>query len=134
MLFDLPPPNPLGTMEHLDLGNFFLRAPLLTVLVRSSDKRLEQWMRFKWLRFELRMELAADEMRMIRQFDHLHISPIRRRSGDLQSGSRHRLFVLTIELVPVPVALADLEHPIDSVCQRVRLDLARPCSQTHSAA
>jgi hypothetical protein len=39
--FELPSRNPLRPMEHLDLGNFFLRAPLLPVLIRSTNKALE---------------------------------------------------------------------------------------------
>src|SRR5579872_3281943 len=121
-------------MKHLDLGDLFLRVPLLAVFVRGSDKGLEQRMRLERLRLELRMELASDEVLMIGQFHHFYVSPIRSRPGNAQSRRDHRLFVLAIELIAVPMPLADFEDAVDSCCQGIRLDLASPGSQTHGAA
>ena len=52
-------------MEHLDLGCYFVRTALKATLVSGSHKSSEQRMRLKWLRFELGVELTADEVRMI---------------------------------------------------------------------
>src|SRR6202035_1851890 len=62
------------TVKHFHCSSLFLCAPLRAVLIRSRNERAEQRMRLERLRLELRMELAADEVRMIRQFHHLYIS------------------------------------------------------------
>src|ERR1700686_1155688 len=90
-------------------------------------------MRLERLRFELRMKLAADEMRMVRQFNHLHISAVRSRTGDAQARSSQRSLVFAIEFVTVPVAFADLSLPVNLMRQCPRLDLARPRAQTHGS-
>ena len=74
----LPPSDLFRTMKHFNRRNFFFRAPLPAMLVSGSNKPAEQWMRLQRLRLELWMKLAADEMRMIRQFPHLDISTVRR--------------------------------------------------------
>src|SRR6266849_2823966 len=70
------PRDPLRPMEHLNSGNFLLRPPFLSMFVCRAHKCSEQRMRLQRLRFELGMKLAANEMRMVRQFHHLHISTI----------------------------------------------------------
>src|SRR5437762_5367034 len=87
-------PDLLRPMEHLHLGALLLGPPLQSRLIRRAYKRAEQGMRLERLRFELGMELAADEMGMIRQLDHFHVSSIRSRSRNPQPRRRHRLFVL----------------------------------------
>ncbi len=67
-------------MEHLHLDRLLLGLALQPVLIRRPDKRAEQRMRLQRLRLEFRMELAADEMRMIGQLYHLDVGPIRRRT------------------------------------------------------
>src|SRR6476619_489240 len=91
-------------------------------------------MRLERLRLELRMELAANKMRMIRQLHHLHVSSIRRRSGNAQARSRHGLFVLAIELIAMPVPLADFERAINLLRQGIGLNLAWPRPQSHRPA
>src|SRR5271156_6117258 len=91
-------------------------------------------MRLQRLRLEFRMELASDEKRMPRNLDDLHVSAVRSRTGNAQPGSHHRLFVLAIKFVTMPVPLADLRLPIHFVSQRSGLELAWPCPQPHGAA
>src|SRR3954447_1317213 len=70
--------NLLGTMKHFHLRRFSLSAALRSVLVRCADECTEQRMRLERLRFEFRMKLASDEVRMIRQFYHLDVGCIGR--------------------------------------------------------
>src|ERR1035441_10644997 len=91
-------------------------------------------MRLQRLRLELRMELAPDEMRVIRKFHHLDVSAVGRSPGNSHPCRHHWLFVFTIEFVAMTVALADLELAVNLMCQRVGFNLASPCAQTHGAA
>ena len=63
-------------MEHLNFGGMFFCATLQAMLVGCPDECLEQRMRLKWLRLELGMELASDEIRMLGNFDHFDVSAI----------------------------------------------------------
>src|ERR1051326_7479906 len=87
-------------------------------------------MRLQWLRLELRMELAADKMRMPRDFNHLYVSCVRRCAGNAEPRAGQHRFILAIELVAMPVALADLILAVDPVRQRARLYLARDRKST----
>src|ERR1700675_4994245 len=91
-------------------------------------------MRLQRLRFEFRMELAANEKRMTRNLDHLDISAVRSRAGNAQPGSHHWFLILAVELVTMPMPLADLGLAVHLIRQRSHLDLAWPCSQPHRAA
>src|SRR5580704_6829871 len=91
-------------------------------------------MRLKWLRFEFGMEWAADEVWMAGDFYDLNVCAVGRRAGNLQPACRHRLFVLTVELVAMAVALADLGLAVDFLRQRSRLKLAWPCAEAHCAS
>src|SRR5215813_15439587 len=70
----------LRAQEHLDFFSMFRRFACLSMFVSRAHKALEQRMGLERLRFEFWMELAADEMGVIRQFDHLDIRCIRRRT------------------------------------------------------
>src|SRR5437870_644370 len=72
----LPVGNALAAQEHFDFRGLFIRAALHAVLVRSADECLEQRMRLERLRLELRVELAADEVGVIGNFDHLHVGAV----------------------------------------------------------
>src|SRR5580693_3521854 len=124
-----PPRYFLRTMKHLHRRSFLFGPPLRAMLISRRDKRTEQRMRLQGLRLELRMKLASDEMRMVRQFHHLDVSAIRRRPGDAQSSSHHRLLVFAVKFVTMAVALADLQLAVDLVRQRVRFNLASPGAQ-----
>src|SRR5437667_7230979 len=91
-------------------------------------------MRLQRLRFEFRMELAADEMWMVRQLDHLDVSSVGGRAGNSQSRRGESALVFAIELVTMAVALADLSLAVNSVRQRSRFDLAGPGTQPHGSA
>src|ERR1700722_17263528 len=91
-------------------------------------------MRLQRLRFEFGMELASDEEWMAGNFDDLDVSSIRRRAGNLEAAGRHRLFILAVELITMPVALADFGLAIDVLRQRPRLKLARPRPESHRPA
>src|SRR5437773_10320639 len=69
----------LWPMEHLQLSGFFLRTPLAPVVICRTYECPTQRMGLEWLRFELRMKLAADEMGMVGQFDHFDVRAVRRR-------------------------------------------------------
>src|SRR5690349_20785657 len=79
------------------------------------------------------MELAADEMGMIGQFNHFNVGSIGRRSGNAQSGRCQRFFVFTVEFVAMPVTLADFCLAVDFISQGIGLDLAGPGSKAHGA-
>src|SRR6266403_5527644 len=127
----LSSPHFVRPQEHLDLGGAFLLFLLPPVFVRSAHERLEQRMRLQRLRFEFRMELAPNEKRMTRNLHHLNVSAIGSRAGNAESGSHHGLFILAVELVTMPVPLADLGLAVYFVGQRSRLDLTRPCPKPH---
>src|SRR6266446_322115 len=129
----LSSPHFVRPQEHLDLGGAFLLFLLPLVFIRSAHERLEQRMRLQRLRLEFRMELASDKKRMTRNLYHLNVSAVGSRAGNAQPRRHHRLLILAIELVTMPVPLADLGLAIHSVCQRPRLDFARPCPQPHRA-
>src|SRR4029077_7748514 len=90
-------------------------------------------MRLQRLRFELRMELAPNKKRMTRNLDHLDVSAVRSRAGNAQPSSHHRFLVLAVELVTMPVPLADFSLAVHLIRQRSHLDLARPRSKPHRA-
>ena len=53
---------------------------------RGADEGGEQWMRLERSRFELRVELDADEPRMVRSLDDLRQQTVRRETGEAQAG------------------------------------------------
>ena len=70
--------NLLRPVEHFHFRGCFFRAPLEARFVSCTHKGSKQRMRLERLRFEFRVELAADEVRMIGKFDHLNVSSIGR--------------------------------------------------------
>src|SRR5580704_7609187 len=121
-------------MKHLNLSRRFISPPLQPMLVSSPHKCLEQRMRLQRLRLKLGMKLAPNKMRMVRKFDHLYISPVRRRPRNPQPARRQSFFILTIEFITMPVPFADLILPVDFMRQSSRLNLASPRTQPHGAA
>src|SRR5580704_2757151 len=130
----LPSADFFRPVEHLDLGCCFISPALQAMLVSRPYKSLEQRMRLQRFRLELRMELAPDKMRMVRKFDDLHISSIRRRPRYSQPACRQSFLILAIEFVTMPVPLADLKLAINLMRQSSRLNLASPRAQPHGAA
>src|SRR5436189_2935919 len=80
------------------------------------------------------MELADDDVRVIRQFHHFDVGAGWRGTGDAQAGRGQLLFVLAVELVTVAMALADFSFAVNPVSKRVGLDLAGPRAKSHRPA
>jgi len=74
---------------------------------RGANESEEKRMRCQRLRLELRVKLAAEEPRMLRRFDDLHIFSVGRAAGDAESGIGQRFFVLAIELIAVTMAFGN---------------------------
>src|ERR1019366_1303476 len=64
------------SMKHLHGNLFALMSAAQTVLIGRFHKGSEQGMRLQRLGLELRMELAAQEKRMIGNFNDLDIGPV----------------------------------------------------------
>ena len=62
-------------------------------------------MRLQWLRFELGMELAAEEEGVTGDLHDFDVGGVGRGSGDAKAGSGEERFVLAVELVAVTMAL-----------------------------
>src|ERR1700675_4684111 len=110
--------------EHLNLGGVFLLFLLLPVFVRSAHKCPKQRMRLQRLRFEFRMELASDKKRMTSNLHHVDVGTVRSRAGNAQPGSHHWFLILAVELVTMPMPLADLCLSVHLIPWRSHLDLA----------
>src|SRR6185312_17019460 len=80
------------------------------------------------------MELAAQEIRMVGNLYDLHISPVRSAARNAQPAPGKHRFVFAIELVAMPVPLADLRRAIRLRRIALRLQLARPRPQAHRSA
>src|SRR5579871_873842 len=119
-------PDFLWPMKHLDFGGFLQNSPLRSIFVCCTYESTEQRMRLERLRLELWMELAPDEVGMIGQFHHLHVSAVWSRTGEAKSSRGQWFFVLAIELVTMPVALADFQRAVNFVRQRTGFDPAGP--------
>ena len=79
----------------------------------SLDEAHEKRMWPHRARQKLRVELAANHVRMVRDFGDFHETAIRRKTREDHSGVLELLTVGVIELEPVPVALFNLVGPID---------------------
>src|SRR5258708_99524 len=79
--------DPFRPQKHLHIFRALGIAPLLAVLVARFDERAEQRMRLQRLGLEFRMELAAQEIRMIRNLNNPNIYCIGRDAREPQSGS-----------------------------------------------
>src|SRR5579859_6878343 len=91
-------------------------------------------MRLQRLRFEFRMELAAQKVRMVGKFHDLYISPIGSCAGKLQPRPGQDSLILPVELIAVAMPFTDLGGAVCFGGQTVESELARPRTQTHGAA
>src|SRR5436190_8561946 len=110
-------------------------APLRLRLHCRGDEAREQRMRPRRPRLELRMELAADEPRMLRVLDDLDELTVGTHAGELEATLDEHVAILVGHLVAVTMPLADLRRTIDlggpgpaSEACRVR---AEPHGPTH---
>ena len=81
------------------------------MLIGRLDESGKQRMRFERLGFEFRMELAAQEPRMVRDLADLDVHAVRGLAGDAQAALRENLLIFAVEFVAMAVALADLGGP-----------------------
>ena len=97
----------------------------------GADERGEKRMRRKRLRFEFRMELAAQKPRMIGSFHDFDVHAVRRAPRDAKSGARERLLILAIEFVAMAMTFGNFELAVGLVRERARLE---SCTATRPAA
>ena len=71
---------------------------------------------------------------MVGRLDNFNIILVRRPSRDFQSCSHKRFLEVAIEFIAVPMAFADFSRAVGFVCERSRLEFARPSAQPHRAA
>ena len=67
--------------------------PLQTVPVAGFDELVEERVGLERLRFELWVELAAEEVGMVGDLDDLNVSLVGRCAGDAQAGAGKQRFV-----------------------------------------
>src|SRR6267143_7135848 len=106
----------------------------LPMFERGPHESREQRMRSHRPRFQLRMELAADEPRMVGQFDHLDQLAVRRQSRRAQTVLRQHVAVGVRHLVPVAMALAHLRRVVGLRDTRTRTEPAGIVTEPHRAA
>ena len=75
----------------------------LAVVVAGLDERQEERVRFQWLRFELGVELASEEVGVVWDLDDLDVGSVGRGSGDAQSSAGEQRLVFAVEFVAMPV-------------------------------
>src|SRR5258707_518125 len=107
---------------------------LLLVLQRRTDESRKKRMRLQRFGLELRVELAPQEPGMLRRLDDLHVILVWRAPGDAQAGPDERSFVIAIEFVTVPVALADFQCPEAPGPGGPGPELEKPPAQPHGPA
>src|SRR3546814_18135805 len=73
---------------------------------RGFDEGREQRMRVERLRFELRMELHADEPGMVRQFDYFRQHSVGGKAREQQPRLFQLVPVVDVDFVAVPVPFA----------------------------
>src|SRR6185312_8630194 len=95
---------------------------------------MEQRMRLERLRFELRMKLAAKKERMPWDLDDLDVRLVRSCTGEAKTRAGKDGLVLAVELIAMAMTLADLGGAVSLGGDRIGLQDARPCAETHGAA
>src|SRR5688572_26835758 len=83
---------------------------------------------------ELGMELAADEVRVLLQLDHLDELLVGARAREHEARLLERLAVVVGELVAMAMALADLRRLIGVGRDRSGEERAREAAETHRRA
>src|ERR1700730_11749534 len=78
-----------------------------------ADERREERVRLEGFRFELGMELHADEPRVIGKLDDFGQHAVRRYAGKAQPGLLQSVLVSDIDLVAMAMPLADLGRAVN---------------------
>src|SRR5215472_1740177 len=99
---------------------------LLLVFQCRADERCKQRMRLQRLGLEFRMELAAEEPRMLGRLDNFHIIFVWRPSRNFQSRRHQRFLEVAVEFIAMAVALADFELTVRLVRKGARFEFAGP--------
>src|SRR5690242_1143377 len=103
----LPSADPFRPQEQFFFHFHLPRTALASILVRRLDEFPEERLRVERLRFELRMELAAQEIRMVPDFYDLDVSSIWSRTRDPKSRAGKQRLVFAIELIAMAMAFAN---------------------------
>src|SRR6185369_8818526 len=97
-------------------SSLFLRPSDETRLLQCcSDEAGEERVRLERPALQLRMELDADEPRMVGALDDLGQLIVRGHSGEYQAGAFQCVLVMDVDLVAVAMPLADLVLAVDAV-------------------
>src|SRR5689334_8612219 len=106
----------------------FLRQPrrlaIRLLLARCPDEPYEQRMPVARRRGELRMELAGEKPRMVRELDHLDEQIVHRLARDHEPQILELLPIAVVELVAMAMALADHVLAVELTRERARLEPA----------
>src|SRR6267143_3142093 len=119
------------TMSGMEYIITVLRRP---VLAGRTNEGCEERVRHQRLRLELRVELATQEPRMIRNFNDLDEVLVRRNTRNDQAVLGQNLLEPPIEFVAMPVALGNHRSVVDAVGERSLLEIGRVGAQTHGPA
>src|SRR5882672_6311674 len=137
----VPPPNrsamSVGQLGQLGGGSALgVGGARLTFLVleRGPHETGEQGVGAHRPRLELRVELAADEPRVIGQLDHLDQGAVRRQAGAAHAVFGEHVAVRVRHLVAVAVALAHLGGAVHLSYARAGPQPAGIGAQPHGAA
>src|SRR5688572_15757816 len=99
-----------------------------------ADKRYEQRMRLEQARLQFRMELHANEPRMIGNFHDLRQDAVRRHAGEQQPLLFQLFLVVDVHLVAMAVPLGDRGLAIDVGDRAARLQDRLVGTEAHGAA
>src|SRR6185436_566233 len=103
------------------------------VPLAGIDEAPEQGVRRHRLRLELGVELAGEEVRVPRDLDDFDEALVGGLARDLEPAPLEIVHVLAVDLIAVPVTLADLGPPVRLVRRRPRLEEAGPLPEPHVA-
>src|SRR5262245_24304986 len=129
---DAPPPTARSRAISTRRVPWRPRSALgLPELLAGTDKAPEERVGEHRLRLEFGMELAGQEVRMIRNLHDLDETPIGGLAAHPEPLLQHGVEVLPVDFVAVAVPLADLGLPVGALGLRPRLQDARPLPETH---
>ncbi len=98
------------------------------------DESTEEGVRFHWLRFEFRVELAAEEPGVARDLADFDVGTIGRFAGDAEAIVFEDLLVFAVEFVAVAVAFADGGFPVGLTGEAIGGEFAIISTKAHGAA
>src|SRR5688500_18319633 len=129
-----------GNTKLMSVGCFDERAIRVrlrgnTLLAKGrGNEPGEQRMRPRGARLQLRVELAADEPRMVSQLHDLDERPVRTQPAESKSLLDEHVAILIRDLVPMAMALAHLGHAIHLSGLATASEATRVRAEPHRAA